>query len=101
MEHKKLKNIMAAIVIAGISQGVSAVSAVGEEDRWQMKQLLAPSQGQLERESEGDIVIYTDLHEETVDLAMNEQFDRIENMMFVRMVRTVDGEDETDDDCDD
>ncbi len=47
-------------------------------------------------------MIYDSLDNETVELAMNEQFDRIENMMFVRtQYIQEDGEYEVEDDgCD-
>ena len=46
-------------------------------------------------------MIYDQMENETVELALNQQFDRIENMMFVR-TRYVqeDGSIDQEDDCD-
>ena len=63
--------------------------------------LLNPSQSLLEAESRGRITIYDGLDDSEVDVAMDKQFGRIDNMMFVRIRRTLDdgSVDETDD-CD-
>ena len=68
---------------------------------FQLDVLLKPSEGVLVSEARGRVMIYDGLQEETVELALNQQFDRIENMMFVntRYINEY-GEEEVADDCD-
>ena len=69
---------------------------------FQQNVLLSPSNNILLAESEGRIMIYDGLKRETIDSAMDSQFNRIENMMFVRTsYRQDSGEFVVDeDDCD-
>ena len=70
-------------------------------DSYQEKMLLTPSESTLKAEAKGRIMIYDGLESEIVDRAMNEQFDRIDNMMFIR-TRNTPGDGEyfvEDDDC--
>ncbi len=62
---------------------MSSVSAYAAND-YQTNVLLSPSSGILEAEAKGRIMIYDSLENETVERAMSEQFERIENMMFIR-----------------
>jgi hypothetical protein len=69
-------------------------------DAWQERYLLSPSAQQQRMEHQGRVYIYDGLHEETVDRALDTQFHRMQNMMFIDMQRsTVDGEVYEDDDC--
>ena len=70
-------------------------------DSYQHKMLFTPSDSMLKTEAKGRIMIYDGLASETVDRAMNEQFDRIDNMMFIRIHHIQDdGENLVeDDDC--
>ena len=56
---------------------------------YQYRTLFNPSQHQLEAETHGRIMIYDGLAENDVDQAMDTQFERIDNMMFTRIHRTV------------
>jgi hypothetical protein len=69
---------------------------------YQQKVLLEPGKSVLRAEARGRVTIYDGLDESRVDQAMDEQFDRIENMMFVRTRRSAaDGTVDYDDDgCD-
>ena len=68
---------------------------------WQERQLLAPSAAQQRMEQQDRVYIYDGLHEDTVDRALDTQFERVENMMFVGVRHTTaDGEEYADDDCD-
>jgi len=68
---------------------------------WQINSLLSPSNAQLASERRGRVTIYDSLREETVDQALDQQFGRIENMMFVSTRYTADdGSEYADDDCD-
>ncbi len=78
----------------------SSVAAYAENG-YQHSVLFSPSPSILQAEAKGRIMIYDSLENETVEMAMNEQFDRIENMMFVRtQYIQEDGEYEVEDDCD-
>jgi hypothetical protein len=68
---------------------------------FQERQLLAPSAAQQRIEQQGRVYIYDGLHEDTVDRALDTQFDRVQNMMFVGIRHTTDdGEEYADDGCD-
>ena len=68
---------------------------------WQERRLLAPSAAQQRMELLDRVYIYDGLHEDTVDRALDTQFDRVENMMFVGVRHTTeDGDEYADDDCD-
>ncbi len=73
-----VKNILLASLLA-----MSATSALATDSFYQ-KTLFEPSDSILKAESRGRIMIYDSMDSETVDRAMDEQFDRIDNMMFVR-----------------
>lgn len=60
-------------------------------DSYQKKMLFTPSDSMLKAEAKGRIMIYDGMESEMVDKAMNEQFDRIDNMMFIRIHHTQDG----------
>jgi hypothetical protein len=64
--------------------------------------LFEPPESMLLAEARGRVMIYDGLHSKTVNLAMDEQFDRIDNMMFTRIHHVEDnGEIEIEDDgCD-
>lgn len=76
----------------------ASVMADGDFDSWQYEQLFSPSPEQLRHERQGNITIYDGFLDSEVDRALSQQFARIENMMFVRIVITDEsGQAETDD----
>ena len=72
----------AACFAAGLM--VVSMPVIGD-DAYQLRALLQPSDAVLRAERLGRITIYDGLDNDTVELALNRQFDRIENMMFVRI----------------
>ena len=70
------------LVITSLSIGLSNVAQA--YDKYQYEVLLNPTPDMLESEARGRIMIYDGLENEVVETALNEQFERIENMMFVR-----------------
>ena len=84
-----------AIMLTCLSLTVQAGS------EFQTNALFKPNKGLLLAEAGGRVMIYDGLKSETVEKAMDEQFDRIENMMFVRtQVAQEDGSYEAENDCD-
>jgi hypothetical protein len=55
---------------------------------WRMQRLMDPSPRDLEKERKGSVYIYDGLTEREVDAALETQFYRIQNMMFVGTVKT-------------
>ena len=58
-----------------------------ESLEWQEKMLLYPTPGQLSAEQDGRITIYDSLEFSLIDEALDLHFDRMENMMFIRIHR--------------
>ena len=55
------------------------------DSSYQEKVLFSPDDYTLKAEAMGRITIYDELDSDTVDRAMDEQFKRINNMMFIRI----------------
>ena len=53
-----------------------------------MKQLFKPGKARLESENQGKILIYQRLTDNDVSRAMDNQFNRIEYMMFINTIVT-------------
>ena len=86
-----------ALLLAGILFSHSGHAT----DSYQYKVLFSPTDAVIEAEDRGRIMIYDGMPYATVMRAMDEHFNRIENMMFVRTVHIQDnGEIEVGDDCD-
>ena len=80
-------------VVVLVLQLSSTMVQADQLDQWYLKQLFNPSQAQLVEESKGKVIIYSGLKDTQVVRAMNEQFNRIENMMFYgTLVTDSDGE---------
>jgi hypothetical protein len=89
---------MIAILMSVLSMTPLSAST---QDSYQERMLFTPGPETLQAEARGRIMIYDGLRNEMVEQALDHQFGRIENMMFVRTIYVQEnGEQEVDDDCD-
>lgn len=74
----------------GISETVFADNEQTQDKihNWQMKQIHQPSQRLLDREARGFVNIYDGFTDKEVNKIMGQKFERIDNMMFIRMKHT-------------
>ncbi len=68
--------------------GVIYSNAAKSSESWQMKRLFHPGHAVLTSEAQGKIIIYSGLTDKVVDKALDENFDRIDSMMFTRTIKT-------------
>lgn len=99
-QNRKMTGVSRAaftgILAAGLMMHTLTARAA---DSYQEKVLFEPHQSQRLAEARGRIMIYDGLDSKLVDKAMDEQFDRIDNMMFVRIHHnSEEGDDYVDDD---
>jgi hypothetical protein len=57
-------------------------------DSYQLALLYNPTAAQLQMEQQGRVNIYVGMTDKQVDSVMDRQFDRIDSMMFVSVIRT-------------
>ena len=90
MKQNQLKVLLPAATLFVSSAMISAVQA--SEDYYQ-KLLFEPSDAVLDAETQGRVTIYDGMRYTTVMRAMDEQFERIDSMMFVgTVIEQEDGE---------
>lgn len=82
-----------SLTLAVLALGLSAAyqlsfAAPPGADSWQMKRLFQPSQADLGSEAKGRVMIYDGLTDRAVARALDQQFDRVDSMMFTRIVVT-------------
>lgn len=63
-----------------------SAAASGYSD-YQLRRLLTPTAGEVIAESNGKVHIYDGLSSAEVDIALDGYFNRIDNMMFTRIVQ--------------
>jgi len=59
-------------------------------DNWQLRRLMEPTEAELAREAQGEVIIYDALTDKQVDAAMSAHPERIRNMMFLGTIVTDD-----------
>jgi hypothetical protein len=83
-------------IIIGLALGTAVVAPVlaqqpdplDAQEAWQNNRLLTPTSHQRAQEEKGRVIIYDGLKDTTIEKAMDKAFDRIQNMMFIRVIRT-------------
>ena len=74
--------------------------AAAEENGYMREMLDSPSSSVLSAEAKGRVTIYDGLRDETVERALDQQFERMQNMMFIRTQHQQEvGDYQADDDC--
>jgi hypothetical protein len=91
----KAFNTLSACALICTSFGVapSATLAAPPEtradvSRIELRRLFEPTASELAAEALGRIYIYEGLRDIDVRRAMDEEFDRVESMMFIRLIKT-------------
>ncbi len=68
--------------------------AADANDGFQSNALFNPTPAQLKAEARGRVMIYDGLDNAVVERALDEQFDRIEHMMFIRTRQSTSDDDD-------
>ncbi len=100
--HSIKKTRLIAVLSVALSGYTSQALAAGDSaSDYYENILLNPSETILLAEAKGRVTIYDGLENSVIDQALDTQFGRMENMMFVRTRETLpDGSEEVDGDCD-
>ncbi|MGD2075373.1 MAG: hypothetical protein PVG38_10705 [Gammaproteobacteria bacterium] len=96
--RSRLLPLLCSTALASIAMAGSADDST--DDKFQVNALFEPSDAQLRAEAEGRVMIYDGLESDIVEHALDEEFDRLEHMMFINIRRErPDGIVAADDDC--
>ena len=98
-ETGTLSHCMLIMLLMGILLAPHA-RADNANESFQYNTLFKPTPAQLNTEERGRIMIYDGLDNAVVERALDEQFDRIEHMMFIR-TRQSSSDDDDEDTADD
>ena len=82
MNRGTITSLILGGIIAGYSMAAVAQDSDGKMRDWQLTLLFQPSENQLEVERKGRVFIYDGMRTTDVERALDEQFDRVEHMMF-------------------
>lgn len=92
---------LCGVLLTQTAAAINAAEYVGSA-QWQQRRLFAPTPNELQQETAGRIFIYDGLMEADLDRALDDQFQRLESMMFIRIKRPLPEGDVVayeDDDC--
>jgi hypothetical protein len=92
-ETGTLNRLMFIVLLMG-SLLAPLAQAADANDGFQYNALFNPSLAQLKAEDQGRVMIYDGLDNAVVERALDEQFDRIEHMMFVRIRQSTPDDDD-------
>ena len=79
---------IACMLFATTGASVFAESDDAVHTSWQLQRLFDPTPGQVQRESDNRVFIYNELPDTVIDRALNEQFNRVDRMMFTGTIVT-------------
>lgn len=79
-------NALLAVAVFLLASETQLVQADGRS--WQMRNLFNPGPTQLQSEKRGRVTIYHGLKDTDVNRAMDEEFERVDNMMFTGTIVT-------------
>jgi hypothetical protein len=71
------------------SMAVVSILEAGDVRDIELRRLFEPTPAELGAERAGRIYIYDGLREADIERAMEDEFDRVESMMFIRVKRAV------------
>ena len=87
--NRKLNKVLILLAMSSVFS-YSALADDDPQQSWQMSLLFNPGDHQHEMERRGRVFIYDGLRDTKVEQALDEQYDRIEGMMFINTVVTDD-----------
>jgi hypothetical protein len=71
-----------------LSSLTSTLAHATDVSEIELRRLFEPTQAELSAEQEGRIYIYDGLRDTDIQRALEEEFNRVENMMFIRTIKT-------------
>jgi hypothetical protein len=77
-----------ALLLGVVFLGASGAVSAADVREIELRRLFEPTTSELAQEEKGRIYIYDGLRDKDVQRAMKEEFDRVENMMFIREKKT-------------
>jgi len=83
--HHSGKLCATCALFLGIAACATEVPRYSDDSDWQLKLLMTPSPSQLAAEQSGRVFIYDSLEMGEVNAALDENFERMQNMMFIRI----------------
>ncbi len=89
MSQIKQHIVSCLLAISSITTSFAVFAESGAQ-KWQVNRLMQPSQGDLQREQRGHIMIYHGMTDKVVHTALDNNFDRIQSMMFTGTIITND-----------
>jgi hypothetical protein len=76
-------------LLLGLALAVATGTTVaGDLTEIEQRRLFSPTEDELRAEATGRIYIYDGLSESDIARAMNQEFERVESMMFIRVKKT-------------
>jgi hypothetical protein len=83
LEDVTMKALLAMTLMATL--GLASAADVSEIEK---RRLFQPTQAELQEEAAGRIYIYDGLTQADIERAMDEEFNRVESMMFIRVKKS-------------
>jgi hypothetical protein len=80
--------LLAGAMLVSPLVGAGDVHGFKGSSDWQQRRLFEPLPAELVEEARGRIVIYDGMQDVDVERALDEEFDRVETMMFIRIKAT-------------